>query len=234
MNSIPQTCDRRDIPQTIVPCTPASFHKREKARTSHGVLLRTGVIWFWLSIKSCVTMRSRILQQLATTSGHGIEDRALSLLALRNSGADPQALLDVQHRSGAWSAFPNIESLSAFHTSLTLLAIRPFQTRAVRHAADRSFDWLSELRGLESHWLWQWKFRLFDKQVRFDPAKSGWPWAPGTVSWVAPTALSLLAFQAWRRESPRIAPAIAMLLDRACPQGGWNAGALAPWADTNS
>lgn len=35
---------------------------------------------------SCVTIRSEILQRLATTSGNGIEDAALSLLALRNSG----------------------------------------------------------------------------------------------------------------------------------------------------
>ena len=177
-----------------------------------------------MGVISCVTIRSHILQRLTTTSVRGIEDAALSLLALRNSGADPHALLGTQHRSGAWSALPNIDPLSAFHTALALLAIRPFQTASVRQAAERAFEWLSELRGLESHWLWQWKFRLFDKQVRFDPSKSGWPWVPGTVSWVAPTALSLLAFRAWHRESSRTPSAAAMLLDRACPQGGWNAG----------
>ena len=41
-------------------------------------------------------------------------------------------------------------------------------------------------------------FRLFDRQVRFDSAKSGWPWTLGTVSWVAPTALSILAFRTRR------------------------------------
>ena len=207
-----------------MPCSGRSSHERATARTSHGALTRTGTTWPRISVISCVTIRSQILQRLTTTSGHGIEDAALSLLALRNSGADPHALLGTQHRSGAWSALPNIEPLSAFHTSLALLAIRPFQSTSVRQAAERAFEWLSELRGLESHWLWQWKFRLFDKQVRFDPSKSGWPWVPGTVSWVAPTALSILAFRAWRRESPRTAPAAAMLLDRACPQGGWNAG----------
>ena len=171
-----------------------------------------------------MTIRGEILQRLATTTGHGIEDAALSLLALRNSGADPRALLGTQHHSGAWSALPNIEPPSAFHTALALLAIRPFQTTAVRSAAGRAFEWLSELRGLESHWLWQWKFRLFDRQVRFDPLKSGWPWVPDTVSWVAPSALSIVAFRAWRQESTRTAPAIAMLLDRACSKGGWNAG----------
>ena len=75
-----------------------------------------------MSVVSCVTIRSQILQRLATTSGHGIEDTALSLLALRNSGADPHALLGTQHRSGAWSALPDIEPLTAFHTALAELS----------------------------------------------------------------------------------------------------------------
>ena len=54
--------------------------------------------------------------------------------------------------------------------------------------------------------------------------KSGWPWVEGTVSWVAPTALSILAFRSWRQESDRVPKAVDMLLDRACPRGGWNAG----------
>lgn len=177
-----------------------------------------------MSVQSCVTVRSQILQRLTAISGSGIEDMALSLLALRKEGSDPRQLLGAQHRSGAWSAHPGTGPPSAFHTALALLAIQPFQTVSTKQAADRAFEWLSELRGLESHWLWQWKFRLFDTQVRFDPAKSGWPWVPGTVSWVGPTALSILAFRAWRRDSPRTAPAAAMLADRACPQGGWNAG----------
>src|SRR6202162_4034260 len=110
----------------MLPCTAASSPERETARTSHGALRRTGAIWAWMSVESCVTIRTQILQRLATTSGHGIEDTALSLLALRNSGAGPHALLGTQHRSGAWSALPNIEPLSAFHTALALLAIRPF------------------------------------------------------------------------------------------------------------
>lgn len=174
-------------------------------------------------VESCVGIRSQILQRL-TAASNRTEDAALSLLALRNSGADPSALIGMQHRSGGWSEFPNSEPSSAFHTALALLAIRPFQTASVVPAADHAFRWLIELRGLESHWLWQWKFRLFDRQVSFDPSKSGWPWVPDTVSWVAPTALSILAFRAWHRKSQRLATAAAMLLDRACPQGGWNAG----------
>jgi hypothetical protein len=113
---------------------------------------------------------------------------------------------------------------NTYHTALALLAFRFYRFPTVQGAADHAFAWLAAQRGLESHWLWQWKFRLFDRQVRFDPSKSGWPWVPGTASWVAPTALAMLAFRAWRHESPRLAEGAEMLLDRACPQGGWNAG----------
>lgn len=168
--------------------------------------------------------RNQILERLSITSGRGIEDTALTLLALRETGVNPDDLMRVQRPDGGWSEFPNVGAPSAFHTALALLALRPYYRSLPRTPTDRAFQWLSELRGRDSHWLWQWKFRLFDRQVRFDPAKSGWPWVAGTVSWVAPTALSILAYRAWRQESPRLAPATEMLLDRACPKGGWNSG----------
>ena len=88
----------------------------------------------------------------------------------------------------------------------------------------RAFAWLDSINGVEDHWLWKWKFRYFDRHVRFDPTKTGWPWVDGTVSWVAPTAMVILAHRAWARETPRLATAVQMLQDRACTQGGWNAG----------
>jgi hypothetical protein len=133
-------------------------------------------------------------------------------------------LLRQQLPSGAWAAIPNADLPNAYCTALALVALQSHRTPAVGQAADRAFEFLDDLRGRESHWLWQWKFRFFDRQVCFDPSKSGWPWVPGTVSWVAPTALAILAFRTWRRQSPRVAVAADMLLDRACPQGGWNAG----------
>ncbi len=171
-----------------------------------------------------MTICSELVARLKAVAPHGVEDLALSLLALRDTGADPAALLRAQDRSGAWCAIPGTGAPGVFHTALALLALRRFQHQPVQDAVERAFRWLSGVAGLESHWLWQWKFRLFDRQVRFDPSKSGWPWFSGTVSWVAPTAIAVLAFQAWRRESPRIPSALEMLLDRACPQGGWNAG----------
>jgi hypothetical protein len=77
--------------------------------------------------------------------------------------------------------------------------------------------------------------------------KFGWPWQPATCSWVVPTALSVLALKQTpasgvdRRAVHRIRRGEEMLLDRACPQGGWNAGngvvygsAMAPHLDATA
>jgi hypothetical protein len=85
-------------------------------------------------------------------------------------------------------------------------------------------------RGREGHWFWRWKFRIADREVRFDPDKYGWPWSPGTASWVIPTAFSLVAIKQYTvcnrlaAAENRIRLGVDMLLDRACVGGGWNSG----------
>jgi hypothetical protein len=63
---------------------------------------------------------------------------------------------------------------------------------------------------------------------RQDNSLQGWPWVPGTFSWVEPTALCLLALKCGRPRPPGSAPIIAeadrLLLDRVCSTGGWNYG----------
>jgi hypothetical protein len=69
-----------------------------------------------------------------------------------------------------------------------------------------------------------------DTHVQFDPCKYGWPWQPGTLSWVVPTALAVIALKqfpaGWRRRklASRIRQGVEMLFDRTCPGAGWNAG----------
>ena len=94
---------------------------------------------------------------------------------------------------------------------------------------DDSLRWILNIRGREGQWPWNWKFRTVDRHVQFDPDKYGWPWFSGTVSWVVPTAFALLALKqagCCRTELAlkRIRLGTEMLLDRACPNGGWNAG----------
>jgi hypothetical protein len=109
----------------------------------------------------------------------------------------------------------------------------------------KGLHWLKNCVGREGNWFWKWKFRTADRHVRFDPSKYGWPWFPDTISWVVPTAFSILALNqihcscgGLERVPFRVERGAEMLLDRACPDGGWNAGngvvygtALAPHPD---
>jgi hypothetical protein len=95
-----------------------------------------------------------------------------------------------------------------------------------------SLDALLRCRPLEASWLVRLKFRYSDRQVRFDPTKYGWPWVPDTVSWVVPTSMALITLERARRRGlvrgnefeERLRLGAEMLLDRACLEGGWNAG----------
>lgn len=173
-----------------------------------------------------MSVRGNILQRLHVVSLRSTEDIALAALARRSVDLDAGALMSRQLSSGAWGASPGVEVPNAFQTALATLALRSGRdpSAVAIAAARRGLEWLFALEPAEVHWLWKWKFRFFDRQVRFDPNKYGWPWVEGTVSWVAPTALTMLAFEAWQFKTSRMEMATAMLLDRACLGGGWNAG----------
>jgi hypothetical protein len=152
-----------------------------------------------------------------------------------------QFLLKIQNPNGSWPAFVGDDREGSWTTSLCLLALH--DTVKAIPARVRGLEWLVRSVGEESHWLWKWKFRTADRHVRFDPDKFGWPWIPHTGSWVVPTAFSILSLNqgeccAVEGGSRRVELGIQMLLDRACPGGGWNAGngvvygsAMAPHPD---
>lgn len=163
--------------------------------------------------------RSAVIRLISRFPGECRECResdALAAIATRK--ADPRKLGRSVFSTKAATP-PN-----SFSGCLSLLARRSrarFPTEPEILNALRQID---SIYPSEAHWLWKWKFRLADRQVRFNPDKYGWPWVAGTVSWVAPTAMVILAMRAWNYQSPRIKLAQEMLLDRACPSGGWNAG----------
>lgn len=74
----------------------------------------------------------------------------------------------------------------------------------------------------QGHWLWRWKFKTADRNVRFCPDEYGWAWSPGAGSWVAIKQFTNLQSLAGVRK--RIRLEVEMLLDRACMGGGWNSG----------
>lgn len=162
-----------------------------------------------------------------------LEPTCLALLALCSDKGPPREravrfLLDKQNPNGSWPAFAGDNTEGCGLTGLTLYALQCCGITC--SATERAMRWLLDLRGWESHWLWRWKFRTTDRHVRFDPDKFGWPWTPKTVSWVVPTSYSLLGLKDLPGPSQtqflrfRIQRGVEMLFDRACPNGGWNAG----------
>lgn len=184
------------------------------------------------------------------TTQSAIEPTALALLALpstsvRERDAAIRFLIDSQTANGSWPAFTGDDDGGSGLTGLALYALNRCCAQGV--VTNRAVHWLIESRGRESHWLWKWKFRTSDRHVRFDPDKFGWPWMPDTVSWVVPTAYSILALKYARGISQqylvdlRVRRGVEMLYDRICPCGGWNAGngviygvPLAPHADATA
>ena len=162
-----------------------------------------------------------------------VETTCYGLMAMhdRRSAARDNAidfLLRIRNRDGSWPAFDGDDADGCWTTALALIALR-FVSRSFPDL-NRSLSWLVRNRGREGHWFWKWKFKTVDRAVQFDPDKFGWPWFSGTVSWIVPTAFTLIAFRQslaccrGAEMANRVELGTAMLLDRACPSGGWNAG----------
>jgi len=170
------------------------------------------------------------------TEQGAIEATSLALMALRGEAnfdavRVTKSLQTVRNRDGSWPPFVG-DDAGCWVTAVGIYAL--LATNKVE-VPQRSIEWLLESAGREAKWLWRWKFQNVDNDVKFDPAKYGWSWVPGTTSWVIPTAFSLMTLQRIRgaaaaplsqqpQMNERIELGVSMLLDRMCPGGGWNAG----------
>jgi hypothetical protein len=168
----------------------------------------------------------------------GAEPTSLALLALYSSPSDSTAtaedlapLIVRQAPNGLWPAVGgaaaggNFWATAMAANTLMVLGAAPGTLAA-------SLEALVRCRPVEASWLVRLRFRLSDRQVRFDPGKYGWAWVPDTVSWVVPTSMALIAVERAKNQGlihgsemwSRLNLGAEMLLDRACPGGGWNAG----------
>ena len=171
---------------------------------------------------------------LASSSQPAIEPTCYAMMALGSVPAGDieraqDFLLRTQNPDGSWPAVLGDDQGGAYVTSLAAIALRDLVSAIP--ARLRAIHWLLNCAGKESNWFWKWKFRTADRHVRFDPDKYGWPWFPGTTSWVVPTAFAILALNqvpcscdGFESVPSRVDTGIQMLFDRACPGGGWNAG----------
>ena len=152
-----------------------------------------------------------------------------SLLAEQLSSAAHiiRPLLHAQLSDGSWPSFIG-DGEPSWTTALAICVLNSAGDSS--GARERGLSWLLKTNGREANWFWRWKFKLADRAVRFDPDRYGWPWLPGSASWVIPTAFSVVAikqFTACSRSElseRRIRRGVDMLLDRVCVGGGWNSG----------
>ena len=162
----------------------------------------------------------------------GTEPTSLALLALyaSPSGAtvtrqELEPLLACQRPNGLWPAVG--DKAAAVNFWATAMAVNTLMILgAAPHTFAASLGALVHCRPMEAWWLVRLKFRIADRRVRFDPTKYGWAWVPDTVSWVEPTSMALVTLERAKRQGleKRLRFGAEMLLDRACPGGGWNAG----------
>ncbi|MGH7894095.1 MAG: prenyltransferase/squalene oxidase repeat-containing protein [Candidatus Binatia bacterium] len=180
------------------------------------------------------------------------EPTALMLLALSDAddrGATERTrawLVATQTPEGGWPATSTTRAPS-WTTSLAVLALG--RSDATREETMRGAQWLLGQEGRRLNVSPSLLDRLLGREpvVPFDDSLVGWPWLVETFSWVEPTAYAVLALTAVRtRLAPgdaaaRIDAARRMIVDRVCPDGGWNYGnsrvlgqGLWPYPDTTA
>jgi hypothetical protein len=146
-----------------------------------------------------------------------------------------QVLSRRQLRSGGWSFFGS-EQASIEVSCLSSLALASDSAGSASRGiafllnSQKASKWLLEQRGREGHWFWRWKFKNADRNVQFNADRYGWPWVPGANSWIIPTGFSVIGLKQFTVCNPseaskaRLRLGVEMILDRACPGGGWNEG----------
>ena len=135
-----------------------------------------------------------------------------------------------QMANGAWRPSADVE-VAAWGTALcvTLAGVRG----EFGDPLERGVAWLLESAGMESNFINRAAARVGLLNAERDLSLKGWPWKPGTSSWVEPTAHTLVAL---KRVAAKISKSDliartrmgeAQLMDVRCRDGGWNYGSRA-------
>jgi len=133
-----------------------------------------------------------------------------------------------QMENGAWRPSADVQ-IGGWGTALciTLATVRG----EFGNPTQRGVAWLMESAGVESNFMNRAAARVGLLNAERDLSLKGWPWKPGTSSWVEPTAHTLVALRRSKvsgnelRERVRMGE--AQLLDVRCADGGWNYGSRA-------
>lgn len=158
----------------------------------------------------------------------GVEPTALAALALLSTANARSGLEPSVVAAASW-----LEAMQGRDGSLGLADGRPAPGWTTPYAL-LLWSALGERtspRQRAARWLLDQKGRIIPKEadsdriVGHDTTLVGWPWVRDTHSWLDPTAMAILAL---RREGfgthTRVREGVALILDRAIPEGGWNYG----------
>jgi hypothetical protein len=92
----------------------------------------------------------------------------------------------------------------------------------------RGVRWLLGTEGSERRWLPRLIAAIQPGGPDTDLTHRGWPWLPGTSSWVEPTSQAIVALRLAAPHYPgvetRVRDAEELILTRKCRDGGWNYG----------
>jgi hypothetical protein len=190
------------------------------------------------------------------------EPTSWALCALDPMSRDPEAepgasdarkrvvdwLVRRQLPSGAWPVSERVPEPGA-STAVATLALACCPEPALLDRAVAGGQWLLDHPGKRISWRTRLWLRLNPNRnlPEIDMRLRGWPWMIGMWGWVEPTAIALLAFRSLEGRLPpsevddAIQDGVSLLLDRTCPDGGWNHGLgrsheedLWPYPDTTA
>ncbi|MDX2151063.1 MAG: prenyltransferase/squalene oxidase repeat-containing protein [Bryobacteraceae bacterium] len=162
-----------------------------------------------------------------------LEPSVYALLAARGHAPKPaldrawQFLASCQRADGAWRPGPAVDHAS-WVTALAVLALA--SEGRLDQPLRRGIHWLLQSEGALLPWITRFVARFQPLALEQNHELRGWPYFPGSTSWVEPTALTLLALKSVRKQHPsrtlerRVEIGEQLLLDRRCRDGGWNYG----------
>jgi hypothetical protein len=162
-----------------------------------------------------------------------VEPTALACLG-RLATSDPTSILAERgrcHEAAGWIA-SIVREDGSVPPSLELMS--PGWATPYAMLLWKGLDGYGQARRRAATWLLRHEGRTHPRSnssnpvIGHDSTLIGWPWVDGTHSWLEPTALAILALcREGLGDHPRVAAGIALILDRALDQGGWNYGGKA-------
>jgi hypothetical protein len=163
-----------------------------------------------------------------------LEPTFYAALVLHGDAAADKAwalLSSWQRRDGSWRPSADVEiSHSSSALCVTMASLRgeygdPFH---------KGVGWLLKTEGMESGLTRRFIVGVGSLLGMIEDQRNlsleGWPWKPGTASWVEPTTHALVALKKAALKIPssglrkRVKSGEALLLDVRCRDGGWNYG----------